>query len=68
MYKVQELNERLAAVYKEAEEAGLQINWDGSEGCTPCNTIGDCEESCLGCPYRLRDLGYEVGSPWHDDS
>lgn len=65
MTKLQELNERLVALYKEAEAAGLSINMDGDDGCPPCNTIED-EESCVGCPYRLRELGYQVGSPYSD--
>lgn len=59
MTLLEELNARLAAIYKEAEAANLPINTDGEPGCPPCNTIDD-ESSCVGCPYRLRDLGYEM--------
>lgn len=62
---LRDLNKRLAAVYQEAEAANLQINWDGNDGCPPCNTL-DEDDSCVGCPYRLRDLGYQVGAPYSD--
>jgi hypothetical protein len=59
MDKLQELNQRLAALYLEASAAGLPINDSWAEGCPPCNTISE-EESCVGCPYRMRDLGFTM--------
>jgi hypothetical protein len=58
MATAQELNARLAALYKEAEAAKLPINDDWEHGCPPCNTIPE-EEACVGCPHALRDAGYE---------
>lgn len=59
MALLEELNQRLVAIYKEAEAEGLSINVDGEPGCPPCNTVSE-EDSCVGCPYRLRDLGYTM--------
>jgi hypothetical protein len=57
--KLQELNQRLAALYLEASAAGLPINSDWDNGCPPCNTVDD-EDSCVGCPYRMRDNGFTM--------
>ena len=55
----EELNARLADIYKLAEVNQLPINTDGEEGCPPCGTISE-EEACVGCPFRLRALGVEI--------
>jgi hypothetical protein len=55
---VKELNQRLAALYNEAEAAKLPINDDWEHGCPPCGTFASEEDVCVGCPYALRDAGY----------
>ena len=61
MASLAEYNQRLADLFKAAEADGHIVNLDGKEGCPPCNTV-DEEDSCVGCPYRLRDLGIDIWS------
>ena len=52
-----EWNKALADLLKAISADGYVVNYD-AEGCPPCNTIDD-EDSCVGCPYRMRDMGVE---------
>lgn len=60
MATASEYNERLAELYKAAEADGCIVNTYGEEGCPPCGTFADPNDTCVGCPYRLRDNGYNL--------
>jgi hypothetical protein len=51
------------ALMRAVETAGFHFCPDVDDGCPPCNAISN-EESCIGCPYRMRDIGEEKVSGW----
>lgn len=55
------IDKELADLIRKAREQGLVINTYGEEGCPPCGTIVE-EETCFGCPYRLREHGVDLGA------